>query len=246
MSLRNAVALSVAALLSGAACDIIEPTTGEPYNRDPRSIAKKAEAYLKSTGVGDAAFFGPEAEFFVFDDVKYSATPYNTGFRLDDVELPTNSDTNYDQGNMGHRPNALNALGVESKELSVDEVKTTDLQKYSTIIVDNRVYESQPELVAANQKLLDYAKDGGTMVNIPPPETPSTVPDRRVVQKVVLPGQTPQGEPILSVLIKRTYDIAPGKQCVRVGWTAIVLQRTQQRVNDAVDGPANQIAVGIR
>ena len=61
-------------------------------------------------------------------------------------------------------PNALNALGVESKELTVDEVKTADLQKYTSIIVDNRVYESQPELIAANQKLLDYAKDGGTLI----------------------------------------------------------------------------------
>jgi LmbE family N-acetylglucosaminyl deacetylase len=61
-------------------------------------------------------------------------------------------------------PNALNALGVESKELSVDEVKTADLQKYTSIIVDNRVYESQPELIAANQRLLDYAKDGGTLI----------------------------------------------------------------------------------
>ena len=61
-------------------------------------------------------------------------------------------------------PNALNALGVESKELSVDEVKTTDLSKYTSIIVDNRVYESQPELIAANQKLLDYANAGGTLI----------------------------------------------------------------------------------
>jgi hypothetical protein len=61
-------------------------------------------------------------------------------------------------------PNALNALGVESKELSVDEVKTADLQKYSSIIVDNRVYESQPELIAANQRLLDYANAGGTLI----------------------------------------------------------------------------------
>ena len=61
-------------------------------------------------------------------------------------------------------PNALNALGVDSKELSVDEVKTADLQKYTSIIVDNRVYESQPELIAANQKLLDYANAGGTLI----------------------------------------------------------------------------------
>ena len=52
-------------------CDVAEPSTGEPYMRDPRSIAKKAEAYVASTGVGDAIYFGPEAEFFVFDDVRY-------------------------------------------------------------------------------------------------------------------------------------------------------------------------------
>ncbi len=84
-------------------CDVVEPLTGEPYSRDPRSIAKKAIAYLQQSKIGDMAFFGPEAEFFVFDDVKYSAEPYNTGFRLDDVELPTNSATDYDTGNMGHR-----------------------------------------------------------------------------------------------------------------------------------------------
>jgi hypothetical protein len=61
-------------------------------------------------------------------------------------------------------PNALNALGVESKELSVDEVKTADLSKFTSIIVDNRVYESQPELIAANQKLLDYANAGGNLI----------------------------------------------------------------------------------
>jgi glutamine synthetase len=84
-------------------CDVLEPITGEPYNRDPRGIARKAEAYLKNSGIGDTAFFGPEAEFFVFDDVRFSADPYNTGFVLDSVELPTNSDTPYEGGNLGHR-----------------------------------------------------------------------------------------------------------------------------------------------
>ena len=64
-------------------CDVLEPTTGEPYNRDPRGMAKKAEAMVKSMGVGDTVFFGPEAEFFVFDDVRFSCTPYNTGFKLE-------------------------------------------------------------------------------------------------------------------------------------------------------------------
>jgi glutamine synthetase len=67
-------------------CDILEPSTGEPYTRDPRGMAKKAEAYMKSTGVGDTIFVGPEAEFFVFDDVKFMADPYNTGFQLDSSE----------------------------------------------------------------------------------------------------------------------------------------------------------------
>src|SRR5690349_10344497 len=84
-------------------CDVLEPTTGEPYNRDPRSIAKKSVAYLKSTGAGDIAYFGPEAEFFVFDDVRFKADPYNTGFKIDSIELPSNMDTEYEGGNLGHR-----------------------------------------------------------------------------------------------------------------------------------------------
>jgi glutamine synthetase len=84
-------------------CDVLEPLTDQPYDRDPRSIAKKAEAYLKQSRIGDSVYFGPEAEFFVFDDVRYAARPYNTGFKIDDVELPINSDTEYEMGNMGHR-----------------------------------------------------------------------------------------------------------------------------------------------
>ena len=83
-------------------CDTLEPLTGEPYNRDPRSICKKAAGLVKSLGIGDTVYFGPEAEFFIFDDVRYSATPYNTGYRVDSVEFPTNSDTEYEGGNLGH------------------------------------------------------------------------------------------------------------------------------------------------
>jgi glutamine synthetase len=84
-------------------CDVLEPTTGEPYGRDPRGMAKKAEAYLKSSKIGDTIFVGPEAEFFVFDDVKFSAEPYHTGFKVDSSELPTNGYTDYEGGNLGHR-----------------------------------------------------------------------------------------------------------------------------------------------
>ena len=90
----------------GIFCDVVEPTTGELYERDPRGIAKKAEAYMKQTGVGDTVFFGPEAEFFIFDDVRFTTDPYNTGFKVDSAELPTNTGTEYEMGNLGHRPRA--------------------------------------------------------------------------------------------------------------------------------------------
>ena len=85
-------------------CDVLDPITGEAYSRDPRTTAKKAEAYLQASGLGDTIYVGPEPEFFVFDDVKYKADPYNTGFKLDSTELPSNDDTDYETGNMGHRP----------------------------------------------------------------------------------------------------------------------------------------------
>ena len=88
----------------GIFCDILEPSTGEAYNRDPRMTAKRAEAYLKQTGIGDTALFGPEAEFFMFDDVRFNAEPYDTGFMLDSSELPSNTGTEYEMGNLGHRP----------------------------------------------------------------------------------------------------------------------------------------------
>jgi glutamine synthetase len=83
-------------------CDVLEPLTGEAYNRDPRGIAKRAEGLVKSWGIGDTAYFGPEAEFFIFDDVKYSAEPYKCGFKLDSIEFPTSSDRDYEGGNLGH------------------------------------------------------------------------------------------------------------------------------------------------
>ena len=85
-------------------CDVVNPDTNEPYNRDPRSIAKKALTFTQSSGVGDTVYFGPEAEFFVFDDVRWSIQPDNTGYAFDSVELPHNSAKVYPEGNMGHRP----------------------------------------------------------------------------------------------------------------------------------------------
>ena len=87
-------------------CNIVEPSTGELYGRDPRSTATRAEAYPKATGIGDTVFVGPEAEFFMFDDVKFEDGYNASGYRIDDVELPTNTATSYEGGNMGHRPRA--------------------------------------------------------------------------------------------------------------------------------------------
>lgn len=85
-------------------CNVNEPATGEAYNRDPRSIAKKAEAYLSYAGVGDRAVFGPEAEFFVFDDVRYDVSMNQCFYQVDEVEGPYNSGRDFENGNTGHRP----------------------------------------------------------------------------------------------------------------------------------------------
>ena len=85
-------------------CDIMDPIKKDYYERDPRSIAKKAEAYLKTTGIGDTIYFGPEPEFFIFDDVKISNTMQKVSFQVDSNEGPYNSDKEYPNGNLAHRP----------------------------------------------------------------------------------------------------------------------------------------------
>ena len=85
-------------------CDIVEPATGEGYERDPRSIANRAEAYLKASGIADTAYFGPENEFFVFDDVKWTTEMGHCSYQIDSEEAEWNSGKSYEDGNIGHRP----------------------------------------------------------------------------------------------------------------------------------------------
>ena len=85
-------------------CDVIEPATMQGYDRCPRSLAARAEAYLKSTGVADAAYFGPENEFFVFDNVTWEDSMQAVGYKIDSEEGAWNTNRPYDQGNTGHRP----------------------------------------------------------------------------------------------------------------------------------------------
>ncbi|MEO6171430.1 MAG: type I glutamate--ammonia ligase [Lysobacter sp.] len=85
-------------------CDILDPATMQAYNRDPRGIAKRAEAFLKSSGIADQAFFGPEPEFFIFDSVRYANDMGHTFFHVDSEEAAWNSGKEYPGGNSGYRP----------------------------------------------------------------------------------------------------------------------------------------------
>ncbi|MDQ3215199.1 MAG: type I glutamate--ammonia ligase [Pseudomonadota bacterium] len=85
-------------------CDVIEPSTGKGYDRDPRSLAKRAEAYLKSTGVGDTAYFGPEPEFFIFDSVTWSIDMSGAFVKIKSEEAPWSTGIDYEAGNLAHRP----------------------------------------------------------------------------------------------------------------------------------------------
>ncbi len=85
-------------------CDVVEPDTMEGYNRDPRSVAKRAQAYLQSSGIGDTAYFGPEPEFFMFDSVKWDVKMEKCGYQIDSEEGVWNSGADFEGGNWGHRP----------------------------------------------------------------------------------------------------------------------------------------------
>jgi glutamine synthetase len=85
-------------------CDIVEPDTMEGYERDPRTVSKRAEAYLKSTGIADTAYFGPEPEFFVFDDVRWTTDMKGMSYQIDSDEAAWNTGKKMDGGNTGHRP----------------------------------------------------------------------------------------------------------------------------------------------
>jgi glutamine synthetase len=111
-------------------CDVLEPETGQPYNRDPRSTARKAEAFLQSSGAGDTAVFGPEAEFFVFDDVQFGTDMHHTFFRFQSEEGPYMSGRELEEGNLGHRP------GIKGGYFPVPPVDSgTDLRAEMTTVM---------------------------------------------------------------------------------------------------------------
>ncbi len=105
-------------------CDVLEPSTMEGYGRCPRSVAKRAEAYLKSTGIADTAFFGPEPEFFVLDDVRWGADMTGCFYKVDSEEADWNSQRVYEDGNIGHRPSVKGGYFPVPPVDSLQDVRT--------------------------------------------------------------------------------------------------------------------------
>jgi glutamine synthetase len=110
-------------------CDVLEPSTMQGYERDPRSVAKRAEAYMRAEGFADEVLIGPEPEFFLFDDVKYKSDMSGSMYSIDSVEAAWNSDKDYEGGNMGHRP------GVKGGYFPVSPVDSSNDWRSATCLV---------------------------------------------------------------------------------------------------------------
>ncbi len=104
-------------------CDVYDPSTSKPYDRDPRSVAKAAEKYLKESKIGDTAYFGPEAEFFIFEDVKIHADMNKVGYEIDSEEGPYNRGKEYDEGNLAHRPGIKGGYFPEAPVDSLSDIR---------------------------------------------------------------------------------------------------------------------------
>ena len=143
-------------------CDIHEPTSGKPYNRDPRSIAKAALNFLKGSGIADTAYFGPEIEFFIFDDVKINIEMNHVGYHFDSEEGPYNSGKDYPTGNMGHRPQVKGGYFPESPVDSLSDIRAEMLSVLESMGVavekhHHEVAPSQCELGILFSNLIESA-----------------------------------------------------------------------------------------
>lgn len=142
----------------------LDGTFGNPINDMPLKLAPGQKVKLTFLVDGPVTHIKNNSIHFLVKDARWSSPLVDVPIFATGARLAPGLSVGYVRGFDFSLPNALNALGVESKELSVEDVNTGDLSKYTSVIVDNRVYESKPELIAANQKLLDYANAGGTLI----------------------------------------------------------------------------------
>ena len=124
-------------------CDIIEPATGQGYIRDPRSTAKAAEEYLKYTGIGDTAYFGPEPEFFVFDDVKFKQSATTSFYKVTSEENPDSSDADMDGRNHGHRPRTKGGYFPVQPVDSLNEIRGEMTQLLNVMGVESVLHHHE-------------------------------------------------------------------------------------------------------
>ncbi|MCB1650440.1 MAG: type I glutamate--ammonia ligase [Alphaproteobacteria bacterium] len=143
-------------------CDVYDPDTQKPYNRDPRSIARAAERHVKASGLADTAYFGPEAEFFVFEDVRIHVEQNKVGFEVDSEEGPYNFGRAYPTGNMGHRPKPKGGYFPDAPVDSLSDIRgeMLSVMKGMGVGVEKHHHEvapSQCELGVQYSTLLDSA-----------------------------------------------------------------------------------------
>ncbi|NNK97432.1 MAG: type I glutamate--ammonia ligase [Xanthomonadales bacterium] len=124
-------------------CDVLEPDTMEGYNRCPRSLAKRAEAYLQSTGIADSAYFGPEPEFFVFDSVSFGTDMHSTFYNIDSEEGAWNTGAEYEGGNIGHRPRVKGGYFPVPPVDSLHDLRATICQLLESMGVEVEVHHHE-------------------------------------------------------------------------------------------------------
>ena len=133
-------------------CNIVDPITKEDYSRDPRNIARKAEAYLKSTGIGDTAYFGPEPEFFIFDDVRYDQNQHSGYYYVDSVEGQWNSGQD-ERPNLGYKPRYKEGYFPVAPTDSQQDIRTEMVLEMEKVGL--RVEKQHHEVATAGQAEID-------------------------------------------------------------------------------------------
>ncbi|WP_199507969.1 MULTISPECIES: type I glutamate--ammonia ligase [unclassified Psychrobacter] len=134
-------------------CDIIEPSTLQGYDRDPRSIARRAEEYLKSTGIGDTALFGPEPEFFIFDDVKWSIDMSGVSHKITAEEAAWSTNENYDWGNKAHRPRVKGGYFPVPPIDSSQDMRSVMCERLEEIMGEDRVEVHHHEVASCQSEI---------------------------------------------------------------------------------------------